>query len=331
MAQSVTAQSYSSHDPTIDMAAPPPLAAMNPQQPPRVTGTTAPASAAVVPSQGPMAGLSHLHSTTVEHGGTSHPVGLTTTADFGPILEQLQPFPPLPPRSTHAPTHTSNETLARGEERRINERADRQFGGNQAGQAGVSRQGNAQQRDQLSDMSQASASHTQSRRSFPSRLNLRTNVGDRLGPRPDIHARLGQHEDVHERLGSQGGQLDGHRDEDREERRSAARSQRNIHERIGPQGGQLDNHHNEDREERRSGTRSRRTNSRRQTTGNPLQAQSTNTPPRQRNREGRPTQANEELNQHHLTMRAEDVEKLVNNRLRDLKIGGNFEDTLRLR
>ena len=257
MAQSVTAQSYSSHDPAIDMAAPPPLAAMNPQQPPRVTGTTVPASAAVVPSQGPMAGPSHLHSTTVEHGGTSHPIGLTTTADFGPILEQLQPFPPLPPRPTHAPAYTSNETLARvqlgsthfsppdprsqadlnlrvdqltqrmddqnnlmrqflnqinlaqnlglgqqGEERRINERAYRQFGGNQAGRAGVSRQGNAQQRDQLADMSQASASHTQSRRSFPSRLNLRTNVGDRLGPRPDIHARLAQHEDVHERLGS---------------------------------------------------------------------------------------------------------------------------------
>ncbi|VVA37539.1 PREDICTED: VITISV_032574, partial [Prunus dulcis] len=107
-----------------------------------------------------------------------------------------------------------------------------------------------------------------------------------------------------------------------------------------PQGGQLDNHHNEDREERRSATRSRRTNSRRQTTGNPSQAQSTNTPPRQRNREGRPSQANEEVNQHRLNredhqrdrlaMRAEDVEKLVNNRLRDLKIGGNFEDALRI-
>ena len=131
---------------------------------------------------------------------------------------------------------------------------------------------------------------------------------DRLGPRPDIHARLGQQEDVHEGLGSQGGQLDGHRDEDREERRSA--------------------------------TRSRRTNSRRQTTGNPSQAQSTNTPPRQRNQDRRPSQANEEVNQHRLNreghqrdrlaMRAEDVEKLVNNRLRDLKIGGNFEDALRI-
>ncbi|CAL2242238.1 unnamed protein product [Prunus armeniaca] len=55
MAQSVTAQRYSSHDPAINMAAPPPLAAVNsqqtlaaaPQQPPRVTGTTAPASAVV--------------------------------------------------------------------------------------------------------------------------------------------------------------------------------------------------------------------------------------------------------------------------------------------
>ncbi|KAI5333486.1 hypothetical protein L3X38_023617 [Prunus dulcis] len=44
MAQSVTAQSYSSHDPTINMAAPPPLAAMNPQRPPRVTGTTVPSA-----------------------------------------------------------------------------------------------------------------------------------------------------------------------------------------------------------------------------------------------------------------------------------------------
>ncbi|CAL2226828.1 unnamed protein product [Prunus armeniaca] len=32
MAQSMTAQSYSSHNPAIDMAPPPPLAAMNPQQ-----------------------------------------------------------------------------------------------------------------------------------------------------------------------------------------------------------------------------------------------------------------------------------------------------------
>ena len=78
MAQSVTAQSYSSHDPAIDMVAPPPLAAMNPQQ-----ATTPPAGppagttvlAVVVPSQGPVAGSSHLHSTTAEHGGTSHQGG----------------------------------------------------------------------------------------------------------------------------------------------------------------------------------------------------------------------------------------------------------------
>ncbi|VVA29614.1 PREDICTED: PRUPE_6G297100, partial [Prunus dulcis] len=63
--------------------------------------------------QGPVAESSHLRSTTAEHGGTSHQGGLTTTADFGPILEQLQAFPPLPPRSTHAPAYTSNGTLAR--------------------------------------------------------------------------------------------------------------------------------------------------------------------------------------------------------------------------
>ncbi|CAL8168199.1 unnamed protein product [Prunus armeniaca] len=113
-------------------------------------------------------------------------------------------------------------------------------------------------------MSQASASHTQSRRSLPSRLNLRTSVRDRLGPRPDIHARLGPQGNGHERLGSQGGQTDNHCNWDREERRSTACSQRNIHERLDSQGGQLDNPYNEDHEERRSATK------------NPSQAQSTN-------------------------------------------------------
>ncbi|CAL8175794.1 unnamed protein product [Prunus armeniaca] len=176
-------------------------------------------------------------------------------------------------------------------------------------------------------MSQASASHTQS------------NVRERLDPRLDVRACLGPHGNVHERLGSQGGQTDNRRNEDREERRSAARSQRNIHERLGPQGGQLGNPHNEDSEERHSTARSRRTNSRRQATENPSQAQSTNTPSRQRKREGRPSQTNEEVNQRHPnregcqhdrpTMCAEDVEKLVNDRLQDLKTGGNLEDALR--
>ncbi|XP_034208207.1 uncharacterized protein LOC117621764 [Prunus dulcis] len=71
-----------------------------------------------------MDGPSRLHRTTVEHGETSHPVGLTTTADFGPILEQLQPFPPLPPCSTHVPTYTSNETLARHQRDRLAIRAE---------------------------------------------------------------------------------------------------------------------------------------------------------------------------------------------------------------
>ncbi|CAL8082967.1 unnamed protein product [Prunus armeniaca] len=89
-----------------------------------------------------------------------------------------------------------------GEERRMDERADRQFDGNQAGRAGVSRQRDAQQPDQLADISQASASHTQSRRSLLSRLSLRNNVRDRLGPRSNIHTRLGPQGNVHERLGS---------------------------------------------------------------------------------------------------------------------------------
>ncbi|VVA39117.1 PREDICTED: VITISV_032574, partial [Prunus dulcis] len=101
-------------------------------------------------------------------------------------------------------------------------------------------------------------------------------------------------------------------------------------------GGQLDNPHNEDHEERRSVTHSRRTNSRQQATENLSQAQSTNTPTRQRRREGRPSEDNEEVSQsrggrqrNKLAMCVEDVEKLVNDRLRDLKTGGNFEDSLR--
>ncbi|CAL2244444.1 unnamed protein product [Prunus armeniaca] len=304
MAKSATAQSHSAHDPAIDMVAPPPL-------------TTAPATAA-------------------EHGGTSYQGGLVTTADLGPVLEQLQAFPPLPPRSTHAPAHTSNETLARvqlgsthfsppdprsqadlslrvdqlaqrmddqsdlmrqllhqislaqnlglgrlGEERRMDERTGRQLNGYPAGQAGVGRQGEGQQLDRPTDMSQASASPTRSR------LSSRNNMRERLGPRLDVHARLGPQGNVLQRLGPQGGQSNNHRNEDREERRSAVHSQTNIHERLRPQGGQPDNPHNEDRGERRSAAHSRRDGSRRPTTENLSQAQSTNTPPRQRRREGR--------------------------------------------
>ncbi|CAL9017513.1 unnamed protein product, partial [Prunus brigantina] len=249
MAQSVTAQSHSTHDPAIDMVAPPPL-------------TT-------VPPTGPAAESSNLRGTAAELGGTSH----------------------------------------QGEERRIDERTGGQLKGHQAGRAGVSRQGDAQPRDQLADMSRASASHTQS------------NVRERLDPQLDE------------------GQPDDRRNEDREERRSAAYSQRNIHERLGPQGSQPGNPRNEDREERHSTARPRRTNSRRQAAENPSQTQSTNTPPRQRGREDRPSRTNEEVNQRRPNrksrqrdrpaMCAEDVEKLVNDQLRDLKTGGNLEDALR--
>ncbi|CAL9029673.1 unnamed protein product [Prunus brigantina] len=244
----------------------------------------APPPLTTVPPTGPVIGFSNLRGTATEHGGTSHQGGLVTTTDLGPVLEQLQAFPPLPPRSTHAPAYTSNETLARvqlgstrfshpdpqsqadlnlrvdqlaqrmddqnalmrqllnqisvaqnlglgqlGEERRIDERTGGQLNGHQAGRAGVSRQGDAQPRDQLADMSRASASHRQSN--------------------------------------------------------------------------------------------------------------SSNTPPRQHGREDRPSRTNEEVNQrrpnrksrqrHRPAMCAEDVEKLVNDRLRDLKTGGNLEDALR--
>ncbi|CAL2271137.1 unnamed protein product [Prunus armeniaca] len=63
-----------------------------------------------------------------------------------------------------------------GEERRMDKRTGRQLDGYQTGRAGVSRQGEGQQRDRLTDMSQAFASCTQSR------LSLRNNVHERLGP-----------------------------------------------------------------------------------------------------------------------------------------------------
>ncbi|XP_020426548.1 uncharacterized protein LOC109950824 [Prunus persica] len=119
-------------------------------------------------------------------------------------------------------------------------------------------------------------------------------MDERAGRRLDVCARLGPQGDVHQRLGPQGGRPNNHRNEDREERRSAVNSQRSTLERLGPQGGQLDNPHNEDHEERRSVTHSRRTNSRRQATENLSQAQSTNTPTRQPRREGRPSEDNEE-------------------------------------
>ncbi|CAL2240123.1 unnamed protein product [Prunus armeniaca] len=309
MAKSTTTQSHSTHDPAIDMVAPLPL-------------TTAPAIAA-------------------EHGGTSHQGGLVTTTNLGPVLEQLQAFPSLPPRSTHAPAHTSNETLAgvqlgsthfshldprsqadlslrvdqlaqkmddqsdlmrqllhqisltqnlglgqQGEERRMDERTSRQLNRYPAGRAAMGRQGEGQQLDRPADMSQASASPTQSR------LSLRNNMHETLAPRLDIHTRLGSQGNVLQKLGPQGGQPDNHRNEDHEERRSAVQDQRSIHERLGPQDGQLDNPHNDDHEERRFAAHSRRGGSRRQAIGNLLQAQSTNTPPRQRIREGQPSQTN---------------------------------------
>ncbi|CAL8994773.1 unnamed protein product [Prunus brigantina] len=69
MAKSATAQSHFTHDPAIDMVAPPPL-------------TT-------VPPTGPAAGSSNLRGTATEHGGTSHQGGLITTTDLGPVLKQL--------------------------------------------------------------------------------------------------------------------------------------------------------------------------------------------------------------------------------------------------
>ncbi|CAL9021603.1 unnamed protein product [Prunus brigantina] len=72
----------------------------------------APPPLTTVPPTGLAAETTSL-ATAAEHGGTSHQGGLITTADLGSILEQLQAFPSLASRSTHAPAYTSHEALAR--------------------------------------------------------------------------------------------------------------------------------------------------------------------------------------------------------------------------
>ncbi|CAL9010859.1 unnamed protein product [Prunus brigantina] len=211
MAQSVMAQSHSTHDPAIDMVAPPPLTVVLPTE--LAAETTAPAAAA-------------------EHGGTSHPGGLTTAADFGPILEQLQAFPPLPSRSTHAPAYTSNETLAHM----------------QLGSTHFSHPDPRSQVDlnlRVDQLTQRMDDQNNLMRQLLNQINLAQNLG----------------------LGQQG-----------EERRmdEHADTCRHVSSICKPHTKQTN--HQRDRP----------------------------------------------------SICAEDVEKLVNNRLRDLKIGGNFEDALRM-
>ncbi|KAI5336890.1 hypothetical protein L3X38_016159 [Prunus dulcis] len=256
MARSATAQSHSTHDPAIDMVASPPL-------------TTAPATAA-------------------EHGGTSHQGGLVTTADPGPVLEQLQAFPSLPPRATHAPAYTSNENLARVQlgsthfsppdprsQADVNLRVD-QLAQRMDDQSNLMRQ----LINQISIAQNLGLGQPGEERRLDERAGGQLDVRACLGPQGNVHQRLGSQGNIHQRLGPQGGQPNNHCNEDREERRSAIHSQRSVLERLGPQEGQLDNPHNEDHEERRSVTHSRGTNSRRQATENLSQAQSTNTPTR---------------------------------------------------
>ncbi|VVA40371.1 PREDICTED: VITISV_032574, partial [Prunus dulcis] len=104
------------------------------------------------------------------------------------------------------------------------------------------------------------------------------------------------------------------------------------------QGARVRERLRDERNDRSSLTRSR-TNLRQQLVEESSQAQSTNLPHGQGNRGGQLLQVDEEVNHPRLNhegrqhdrqaMRAEDVEKLVNDRLRNLKIGGNFEHALR--
>ncbi|CAL8137653.1 unnamed protein product [Prunus armeniaca] len=116
------------------------------------------------------------------------------------------------------------------------------------------------------------------------------------------------------------------------------KSIREFQPKLGPHG---DNPHDPPQdvcEIRRSPAYFGRANSQRQATWNPSQAQSTNMPHRQESQEDKPSRVNKEVNQQRQrhgrhrhepqALRVEDVEKLVNNRLRNLKVGGDLEDVL---
>ncbi|XP_021807300.1 uncharacterized protein LOC110751173 [Prunus avium] len=141
-----------------------------------------------------------------------------------------------------------------------------------------------------------------SRSMIRSRLGPRTNVRERLGPRSNVHARLGPQGSIQPRLGWQGARV-----------------------RVQPRN---------ERNDRRS-----RTNTRRQATEESSQAQSPNLPHGQSNQGDRPLAAEEEVNQRRSrhrrrrpeppALRAEDVEKLVNDRLQSLQLNGSTEEALR--
>ncbi|XP_021834129.1 uncharacterized protein LOC110773930 [Prunus avium] len=111
-----------------------------------------------------------------------------------------------------------------------------------------------------------------------------------------------------------------------------------IPSRLGSQGARVRERLRDERNDRRSLTRSR-TNTRQQLGEESSQAQSTNLPHEQGKQGGQPLQVDEEVNYPCLNhegcqcdrqaRRTEDVEKLINDRLRNFKIGGNFEDALR--
>ncbi|CAL9010519.1 unnamed protein product [Prunus brigantina] len=119
---------------------------------------------------------------------------------------------------------------------------------------------------------------------------------------------------------------------------SCTLSRSTIHSRLRSQEARARELLHDERNDRRSLTCSR-TNSPRQLMEESSQAQSTNLPHGQGNEGGQPLQVDEEVNHPCLNhdgrqwdqqgMRAEEVKKLVNDRLRNLKIGGNFEDALR--
>ncbi|BFG41484.1 hypothetical protein CerSpe_277580 [Prunus speciosa] len=333
------------------------------EQPPRgpVTCTAlqlqAPAAGAALPRPPAVGTQQQPHRSTA--GLAAQPYGYFDTS---PVLEQIHPLPHLPPHLTYAPVYASNGALAhmplgslhtsgqvdlnsrvdqltqrvddqnnligqllrqinlnqgpnlgpRDEERRTHEHVSEQLERSQAGQARANGQGRERDR---ADETQTSASRTLSRSTIRSRLGPRTNVRERLGPQSNVHARLGPQSNVHARLGPQG----------------------SNQSRLGSQGARVREQSRDERNDRRSLARSR-TNARQQAVEDSSQAQSPNLPHGQDNQRDQPSGIEEEVNQRRtrprrhrpepLPLRAEDVEKLVNDRLQSLQLKGSTDEAL---
>ncbi|CAL9019861.1 unnamed protein product [Prunus brigantina] len=295
------------------------------QSPAPITGAALPHCPAVGAQQQPH------HSTT---GLAAQPYGYS---DVVPVLEQIHSLPPLRSHLTYAPVYTSNGALAHmplgpmhntlldpRSQVDLNSRVDQltqkvDDQNNLIGQ--LLRQINLNQGPNLGPRDEERRAHEHAGEQFERSQAGQTGANrqgrerdradetqtaashtlnrSRLGPRTNVLERLGPQTDVHARLGPQGARV---RDNDR---RPPARS---------------------------------RTNTRRQVAEESSQAQSPNLPHGQGAQGDRPLGIEEEVSQSRSrhrrrrhgtsTLRVEDVEKLVNDQLRGLRLKGSTEEAL---